>query len=49
MREFIKGGAVRLNGEPVAEDRPVSPDDVLEGGFTLLRRGRKNWAAIRWT
>ena len=48
VREFIGNGAVRLNGDPIAEDRPMEPRDVLEGGFTLLRRGRKNWAAIRW-
>ncbi|RPG14819.1 MAG: tyrosine--tRNA ligase [Phycisphaera sp. TMED9] len=49
VREFIKGGAVRINGEPVAEDRPFESGDLLDGGFTLLRRGRKNWAAIVWT
>ncbi|MDG1898866.1 MAG: tyrosine--tRNA ligase, partial [Phycisphaerales bacterium] len=49
VREFIKGGAVRINGEPVAEDRPFEDGDLLDGGFTLLRRGRKNWAAIVWT
>ncbi len=49
VREFIKGGAVRINGEPVAEDRPFENGDLLDGGFTLLRRGRKNWAAIVWT
>ena len=49
VREFIGGGAVRLNGEQVTEDRPLVAEDVLDGGITLLRRGRKNWAAIRWT
>lgn len=49
VREFIGGGAVRLNGDPVAEDRPLTTEDILAGGFTLLRRGRKNWAAVRWT
>ncbi len=48
IREFIGNGAVRLNGDPISEDRPLTAADVLEGGFTLLRRGRKNWAAIRW-
>lgn len=48
VREFISNGAVRLNGDPVAEDRPLVPQDVLDGGFTLLRRGRKNWGVIRW-
>jgi tyrosyl-tRNA synthetase len=48
VREFIAGGAVRLNGDPIAEDRPVSTEDILDGGYTLIRRGRKNWAAVRW-
>ena len=49
VREFIGGGAVRLNGEQVTEDRSLVAEDVLDGGVTLIRRGRKNWAAIRWT
>ena len=49
VREFIKSGAVRINGEPVAEDRPLQSGDLLGGGITLFRRGRKNWAAIIWT
>ena len=49
VREFIGNGAVRLNGDPITEDRPLRPQDILDGGFTLLRRGRKNWGAIRWT
>ena len=49
VREFIKGGAVRINGDPVAEDRPLVSEDVLHDACTLLRRGRKNWAAITWT
>ncbi|MAC19119.1 MAG: tyrosine--tRNA ligase [Phycisphaerae bacterium] len=49
VREFIGGGAVRINGEPVTEDRPIETSDVLDGGIMLVRRGRKNWAAIRWS
>ena len=49
IREFIGGGAVRINGEPVTEDRSITTSDVLEGGIMLVRRGRKNWAAIRWS
>lgn len=48
VREFIKSGAVRINGDPVAEDRPLDADDLLHDAFTLFRRGRKNWAAIAW-
>lgn len=49
VREFIGGGAVRINGEPVTEDRRIETSDVLDGGIMLVRRGRKNWAAIRWS
>ncbi|MEE2895431.1 MAG: S4 domain-containing protein, partial [Planctomycetota bacterium] len=49
VREFLGGGAVRMNGEVVKEDRPVGVEDVLDGGYTLVRRGRKNWAAVRWS
>lgn len=49
IREFIGGGAVRINGEPVSEDRSITTSDVLDGGIMLVRRGRKNWAAIRWS
>ena len=49
VREFLGGGAVRLNGEVVKEDRPIGGEDVLDGGYTLVRRGRKNWAAVRWS
>ena len=49
VREFIKSGAVRINGDPVAEDRPLVSEDMLHDACTLLRRGRKNWGAIVWT
>ena len=49
VREFIKRGAVRINGDPVAEDRPLVSEDMLHDACTLLRRGRKNWGAIVWT
>jgi tyrosyl-tRNA synthetase len=48
VREFIGGGAVRVNGEPVTEDRAMTAEDILDGGYTLIRRGRKNWAAVAW-
>ncbi|MEE2972213.1 MAG: tyrosine--tRNA ligase [Planctomycetota bacterium] len=48
LREFVKSGAVRINGEPLPEDRSIASHDILDGGFTFLRRGRKNWAAVRW-
>ena len=47
-REFLKNGAVALNGERITEDRPLTREDLLHNATTLLRRGRKNWAAVHW-
>ena len=48
VREFISGGAVRVNGEQLRENRPLTREDVLQGQVTLLKRGKKLWRAIRW-
>lgn len=47
-REFVGSGAVALNGEKVAEDRTLRPDDLLAQSMTLLRRGKRNWYAVQW-
>lgn len=47
-REFLKNGAIWLNGERAAPDRTVSSEDLLPGGVALLRRGKKRWHALRW-
>ncbi len=47
-REFLKNQAIWVNGQRVAEDRALGPDDLLPGGLILLRRGKKRWHATRW-
>ena len=48
-REFLGSGAVTVNGERVDGERRIVPADLLYGRTMLLRRGRKNWHATRWT
>jgi tyrosyl-tRNA synthetase len=47
-REFLAGGAVTVNGQRIAEDRPLTTTDLLHGHTILLRRGKKTWHATRW-
>lgn len=47
-REFLKSGAVWINGRRAAEAERVSPEDLLHGGTLLLRRGKKAWHAVVW-
>jgi tyrosyl-tRNA synthetase len=45
-REFLKSGAVWINGRRAGEAERVSPADLLHGGTLLLRRGKKAWHAV---
>lgn len=47
-REFIQNGAVAINGDKVNEELTLNSDHLLHGEITLLKRGKKNWAMIRW-
>ncbi len=48
-REFLQNGAVSVNGERVEADRVLTADDLLHGRTVLVRRGKKNWHALRWS
>lgn len=48
-REFLAGGAVAINGEKVSAERRLKSADLLHGRTILLRRGKKNWHATRWS
>ena len=49
-RRTLKEGGVSLNNRKVqGEDAVVSPGDLLHGRFALLRRGKKNLAAVTFT
>ncbi len=48
-RRGLQSGGFTLNGAPVDETRVVSADDLLHDRAVLLRKGKKNWAALRAT
>jgi tyrosyl-tRNA synthetase len=47
-REFLRAGAVWVNGRRAAEGERVGKGDLLHGGTILLRRGKKLWHATVW-
>ena len=48
-REFIRNGAVLVNGEKVTDESAVlSKDLAIEGRFIILRRGKKLYSLIRY-
>ncbi|MCX5639608.1 MAG: tyrosine--tRNA ligase [Planctomycetota bacterium] len=46
-RDFLQAGAVLVNGTKAAADARLTARDMLHGHVALLRRGKKNWHAIR--
>ncbi len=47
-REFLKNGAVSVNGAKADPERCLVTGDLLHGATVLLRRGKKTWHATRW-
>lgn len=48
-RTFIQGGSVTINGDKAdALDHRIIGDQRLFGRFTILRRGKKQYAMLRW-
>ena len=48
-REFIRNGAVSLNGDKVTDEALVlSSELAIEGKFIVLRRGKKLYALVRY-
>ena len=44
MRKLVKGGGVSLNKEKLeAFDRIISVDDLIDGKYLLVQRGKKNY------
>ena len=44
MRKLVKGGGVSLNKEKLeAFDRIISADDLIDGKYLLVQRGKKNY------
>ena len=47
MRKLVQGGGVSLNKEKLAAfDRPVTADDLIDGKYLLVQRGKKNYYFI---
>ena len=47
MRKLIKGGGVSLNKEKLsAFDQLVTTDDLIDGKYLLVQRGKKNYYLI---
>jgi tyrosyl-tRNA synthetase len=46
-RDFLAAGAVMVNGSKALADARLTPKDLLHGRVALLRRGKKNWHAVR--
>jgi tyrosyl-tRNA synthetase len=47
-REFLKNGAVAVNGKKVAADARLGTADLLHDKTILLKRGKKLWHASLW-
>lgn len=47
MRKLTQGGGVSLNKEKLAAfDRPITSDDLINGKYLLVQRGKKNYFLI---
>ena len=47
MRKLVKGGGVSLNKEKLsAFDQLVTTDDLIDGKYLLVQRGKKNYYLI---
>lgn len=47
-KKLLKQGGVSVNGERRGEaGRGIRPDDLLPGGFVLLRKGARSYALVR--
>ena len=47
MRKLVKGGGVSLNKEKVqAFDQLVTAEDLIDGKYLLVQKGKKNYSLI---
>ena len=47
MRKLVQGGGVSLNKEKLtAFDRPITADDLIDGKYLLVQRGKKNYFLV---
>ncbi|MFI4881008.1 MAG: tyrosine--tRNA ligase, partial [Phycisphaerales bacterium JB064] len=48
-REFLSAGAVRVNGKQHDGAAPITTGDLLHDRLTVLKRGKKKQAVVRWS
>ena len=46
FRDFLKSGALQLNKEKLADDRAIVADDLIDGKYLLVQRGKKNYFLV---
>ena len=47
MRKLVKGGGVSLNKEKLSSfDQVITADDLIDGKYLLVQRGKKNYFLI---
>ncbi len=47
MRKLVQGGGVSLNKEKLAAfDRPITAEDLIDGKYLLVQRGKKNYYLV---
>ena len=46
IREFLKSGALSLNKEKLSDDRTITADDLIDGKYLLVQRGKKNYYLV---
>jgi tyrosyl-tRNA synthetase len=47
-REYMKNGAIAVNGQKVPADARLTNKDLLHGETILIKRGKKLWHASLW-
>jgi tyrosyl-tRNA synthetase len=46
-RKMVQGGGVSINKDKITDlDRKVSEDDILDGKYILVQKGKKNYYII---
>ncbi|MFS4415969.1 tyrosine--tRNA ligase [Maribacter sp. 2307ULW6-5] len=45
-RRELKQNAISVNKEKVSQDRIITPEDLINGKFVLLQRGKKNYFVL---
>ena len=47
MRKLTQGGGVSINKEKLAQfDRPIESEDLIDGRYIIVQRGKKNYSLI---